>query len=283
MAISPTLTNPLPDVPGNPSLDDSIETPRLVRTHTLGIRADVANIETILSMLDKTGLTAARQTFLATFVNPSSVTLASRNNDYRLSLSRFDLVAPDGFGMCLAIRWLHGFRTQRISFDNTSLAPVVFDFAIRRGLSVALVGAKPGVAEQAAKRIREHFPDLRIVAALDGYGDFDEKIRRINGLSADIVICGMGGSMQENFLLRLSDSQWSGYGFTCGGFLDQLLDGYIYYPLWVNSMGLRWAYRLLKEPRRLWRRYLIEYPQFGVRLCHALASGASAGEFRRPG
>ena len=281
MSISPPLTDPAPDLPINESPGDINDKFGLVRTHTLGIRADVASIETILSMLNETA--KPRTAFLATFVNPSSVTLAKRNDNYRVSLEQFDLVAPDGFGMCVAIRWLHGLQAERISFDNTSLAPVLFDFASRRGLSVALVGAKPGVAEQAGQRIREHFPELRIVAALDGYGDVGDKIRRINELSADIVICGMGGNMQENFLLRLRDSQWPGYGFTCGGFLDQLLEGYLYYPIWVDSTGLRWAYRLLKEPRRLWRRYLIEYPQFGLRLFHALAKGATAEGYGRAG
>ncbi len=278
MSIFPTAAAP---VPGNIRIGDTVDMPALVKTHTLGIRADVVGVEAIVSMLDDAA--RAGTAFLATFVNPSSVTLAARNDNYRASLDHFDLVAPDGFGMCLAIKWLHGLPAERASFDNTSLAPILFDLASRHGLSVALVGAKPGIAGQAGERIREHFPNLHIIAAMDGYGDFDEKIRRINELSADIVICGMGGSMQENFLLRLRDSQWSGLGFTCGGFLDQLLEGYLYYPVWVNSTGLRWAYRLLKEPRRLWRRYLIEYPRFGMRLFHALARGATSGEYGRIG
>jgi N-acetylglucosaminyldiphosphoundecaprenol N-acetyl-beta-D-mannosaminyltransferase len=250
-------------------------TPAPVRTNTLGVTADVADIGTIFAMLDATVGGQAQPAFLATFVNPSSVALAARHDDFRAMLSRFDLVAPDGFGMCLAIRWLHGIAAPRISFDNTSLAPLVFDYASRKRLGVVFVGAKPGVSDRAGRRISEHFPNLDIVATLDGYGDIDEKIRRINQLGARVVICAMGAKMQEEFLLRLRDSQWSGLGFTCGGFFDQLAEGYLYYPIWVNSMGLRWAYRLLKEPRRLWRRYLIDYPQFGVRLFHALALGAT--------
>lgn len=55
---------------------------------------------------------------------------------------------------------------------------------------------------------------------------------------------------------------WRGWGFTCGGFLDQLGSGLYYYPQWVDQMNLRFAYRLLKEPRRLWRRYFFEYSRF---------------------
>ena len=72
----------------------------------------------------------------------------------------------------------------------------------------------------------------------------------------------MGAPRQEQFLINLKNAGWTGIGFTCGGFFDQIVDRVDYYPGWVDKMNLRFLYRLLKEPRRLWRRYLIDYQVF---------------------
>ena len=80
----------------------------------------------------------------------------------------------------------------------------------------------------------------------------------------------MGVPLQERFLLQLTDAGWNGVGITCGGFLDQLSQGVQYYPGWINSLNLRWAYRLMREPGRLWRRYLLDYPKFGIAVCKAI-------------
>jgi N-acetylglucosaminyldiphosphoundecaprenol N-acetyl-beta-D-mannosaminyltransferase len=204
----------------------------------------------------------AGKTFLTTFINPSAVALARRTPSFAKALARFDVVLPDGIGVVHAVMRLRALPVARISFDSTSLALPVFALAERTGRSVALVGGAPGVAEKAAAHIRQSFPGLNIVLALDGYGDRAQKIERLHALRPDIVVCGMGGVAQEDFLLALTEAGWRGCGFTCGGYLDQLGAGMQYYPAWVDRTNLRWAYRLAREPRRLWRRYLIDYQSF---------------------
>jgi len=204
----------------------------------------------------------AGETFLTTFINPSAVSLSRKNPGFKEALGRFDLVLPDGIGVVQAVSRLRGVSLARVSFDSTSLALPVFEMAERSGRTVVLVGGAPGVAQRAAANILEIFPAVRIVAALDGYGDRAEKIEQIREIRPDIVICGMGGVAQEKFMLSLVDAGWQGCGFTCGGYLDQLGAGLQYYPDWVDRANLRWAYRLVREPNRLWRRYLIDYQRF---------------------
>jgi N-acetylglucosaminyldiphosphoundecaprenol N-acetyl-beta-D-mannosaminyltransferase len=145
---------------------------------------------------------------------------------------------------------------------------------------MVLIGGEPEVAEKARARILEHFPGLRIAATFDGYGEIEAKVRAIKELQPDIVICGMGGVRQESFLLRLRGQGWRGWGFTCGGYLNQLHDGMSYYPPWIDATNLRWAYRLVREPGRLWRRYLIDYSHFGLLLLAALASKHRSSKHR---
>lgn len=218
----------------------------------------------------------AKDVVLVTFANPGAVPLARRSASFRRSLREFDIVLPDGIGLCLAMRWLHGLAARRISFDTTSLAPALFARARFRGLRIVLVGGVPKVAEQARAQIAAHFPGIQIIAAYDGYGDMAAKAASVAELRPDIVICGMGSVRQEAFLLELKHQGWRGWGFTCGGYLDQLIGGIAYYPRWIDAANLRWAYRLGREPGRLWRRYLIDYPHFGV-----LVLAASFRKLRR--
>jgi len=117
----------------------------LRRTTTLGIRVDSLALADLRRLIE----TAARSSgpVLFTFANPASVILAERDRAYRDLLEKFDIVLPDGIGLCWAIRRLHGFHAARVSFDTTSLAPLVFEFARQEKMSLALVGGRPGVAD----------------------------------------------------------------------------------------------------------------------------------------
>ncbi|CAH2599846.1 WecB/TagA/CpsF family glycosyltransferase [Rhodovastum atsumiense] len=258
--------------------DDEAQLPRrtVTRIRTLGVPLDTA--ETVNGYLDALPRKDAigRVAFIATFLNPASLLEAKRHPTLATTLDSFDLVMPDGIGACMAVRRLHGLTVARVSFDSTSLAPIVFEAAQRDGNTIALVGGRPGVARRAAEVLRHTFPDLAIVGTFDGYTPPGSTIAALRKLSPDIVICGMGVRRQEEFLLALRASGWTGSGFTCGGYLDQLADGFRYYPAWVDAINLRWAYRLYREPGRLWRRYCMDYPVF-----LALVIRAMAAKFRR--
>ena len=126
-----------------------------------------------------------------------------------------------------------------------------------------LVGGKDNVSEKAGRVFCELFPGLNVVASFSGYADDPERaIVALNAMENSAVICGMGAPRQERFLLKLKQSGWVGAGFTCGGFLDQVLEDIHYYPGWIDRYNLRFMYRLYREPGRLWRRYIIEYGVF---------------------
>jgi N-acetylglucosaminyldiphosphoundecaprenol N-acetyl-beta-D-mannosaminyltransferase len=214
--------------------------------------------------------------WLMTFVNPATSVVAARRPHLRCMLREFDIVAPDGIGMVVAMRMLHRRKAERISFDSTSLAPEIFHLAAARKLSVALIGGAPGIAQSAQDHIQNTYDGISIIGVFDGYRNENEVLAEVMALDPKIVIVGMGTMLQEGFLLKLVESGWKGIGFTCGGYLDQLaLKGTHYYPDWIDRYNLRWMYRFGMEPKRLWRRYLLEYPEFGLRLCYDLLRGSS--------
>lgn len=200
---------------------------------------------------------------LVTFVNPNACAIASRSSDFVQLLEAFDWVLCDGIGMVLAARHIWGITLDRAAFDLTSLAGPTCRWLVERRIPLVLVGGQLGVSERAAVRLRELFPGLMVLAAFNGYDNSPrEAIEFLKAHEDAAVLSAMGAPDQERFLIRLKATGWKGVGFTCGGFLDQLLEGVDYYPEWIDRNNLRFLYRLFKEPRRLWRRYLIDYQIF---------------------
>ena len=204
-----------------------------------------------------------KQAFIVTFVNPHACFVQGKHDDYTELLEAFDRVACDGIGMILACR-IAGLRyIEREAFDLTSMAPPVLDWAARNGKKVVLVGGREGIAGKAAAILQDMVPKLQIEACFSGYGNGPgAAMEYARKWQTDVVICGMGAPLQERFLVRLAATGWYGAGFTCGGFLEQTAQGGAYFPDWIDRLNLRFLYRLVREPRRLWRRYLVEYQVF---------------------
>jgi len=197
-----------------------------------------------------------------TFINPQSWAMVRRRPDYLEDLKRIDYVLPDGAGVSKACNFVTRLACPRVSFDMSSLAGPFFEALCREKADVMLVGSKPGVTDQVARKLRQRYADIRITGCDDGYGPVEGKVAHILKRNPRVVIIGMGVPYQEKALLALREAGFRGIAITCGGFFDQYLQAEAYYPAWVDRFNLRFAYRIYKEPARLWRRYLIDYQVF---------------------
>jgi exopolysaccharide biosynthesis WecB/TagA/CpsF family protein len=199
-----------------------------------------------------------------TFMNPYSW-LVNRDRGHA-DLDAFTIYA-DG----IALVWLYNLFCRasigRFAFDYSSVATPVFEDARKRSRPVSLIGGPDGVARAAAEVIRSRHPGIRIIDTRSGFfaTRADRDAALASAAQASVVIVGMGAPAQENFIAELWGTGWRGAAYTCGGFLEQIAgtDGE-YFPPWSNRLNLRWLYRLYKEPRRLWKRYLLDYPKFLV-------------------
>lgn len=219
---------------------------------------------------------------IVTFCNPQTLDLALRFPEFISLIEQFDLVFSDGILLSRVAGVLRSESVPRVSFDGNSLAAQVFRIASQHGLSIALVGAKAGVADKAATLLSGQGANIQYFR--NGYfsttSDENECIDSIVDKDIRIAIVGMGGFFQEQFALKLRASGWRGTLFTCGGYLDQLAEGSLtYYPRLINDMNLRAPYRVLKEPGRLIPRYTLGYLPFYKSSARALLSKIySAGE-----
>lgn len=185
-----------------------------------------------------------------TFLNPVSYLDALKHKELFAS---FDGIFADGGLLVKAIKSAYGVTVKRKSFDMTSLAPIVFSYAARTGKSVAIIATKQEMVEKAVANLEKSFQGLNICYYRNGYfkseKEKDEEAKKIVSLHPDILIVGMGIILQEQFLLKVRNAGYQGLGFTCGGFIHQTAqDKADYYPDWVDKHGLRFFYRMYKEP-----------------------------------
>jgi N-acetylglucosaminyldiphosphoundecaprenol N-acetyl-beta-D-mannosaminyltransferase len=198
---------------------------------------------------------------IASFVNPYSMLILANNEPVAESI---DYWYVDGISLVKAIEKYEQKNIGRFSFDDTSIAPLVFDFAKNNNKTVAIIGTKELIIQKAVMAIEKKFA-ISILYYRNGYfkNDFElqDCIDTISNKNIDIVICGMGTPYQEDFLIKLKKTRWDGYGFTCGGYLHQIATKENYYPVIFDKLNIRWMYRIIDEPKLL-KRYFYCYPIF---------------------
>lgn len=245
-------------------------------THRLaGIKVSALRREELLGAV-ATALDE-REPLRVSFLNPDYARRALLNRQLFDDVNSFDVVAVDGNGVRL-VTWLFGFTVPE-RLDTDSLAPDLFQLLAERGRAAFLFGCAPTVAQSAATRLEEHFPGLRIAGTEHGFHDVQRGhpgryapedseviVDRINDSDADLVVVSLPTPLQQRWVAEYGDRLRAPVVMTGGSYLDHVADGEgisgDWYPHWVDSLSLNWLYRLVKEPRRLWRRYTVESVQF---------------------
>lgn len=201
-----------------------------------------------------------------TFLNPVSYLDAIKNKQL---FHQFDGIFADGSLLVAAIRLLYGKKVTRRSFDMTSLAPQLLEYAEKTGKTLYIVASKQEQVEAAIAIFRNRYSGIRIIGYRNGYFSDEQaqldEARHIVEVAPDFLIVGMGAVMQERFLLKVKHAGFKGIGFTCGGFIHQTAENQIdYYPRWVDDYNVRFLYRIYREPHTRIR-YLMAGLIFPVR------------------
>ena len=200
------------------------------------------------------------------FVNAHCLNIAAKNIAYQRVLRQSDRLYPDGSGVALAMR-LHG-RRMTDNLNGTDLLPHLCESAAARGSSLFLLGGHDGVAEQAAANLQKQFPGLGIAGTQHGYfeeADTDRIIGKINSSGADILLVAMGVPHQELWIAAHREKLECGVAMGVGGLFDFFSERIPRAPLWLRRLGCEWVWRLLQEPARMWKRYLVGNPEFVLR------------------
>lgn len=232
------------------------------RVALLGIT--IAN-ETLSGAVDRIAqLAAGPRASQVSFVNADCFNIAARDADYRRVLDRSALVLADGIGVRLALDWFVG-TPLRDNVNGTDMFPRLCDAAAKLGLPVFFLGGQPGIAERVAENACKRVPGLQIAGVQDGFfapEDTDAVLADINRSGARILLVAMGAPRQEAWIAQHLAQLNVGVAIGVGGLFDFYSGRIARAPGWMREIGLEWVYRLLQEPGRMWRRYVVGNPLF---------------------
>ncbi len=236
-----------------------------LRFQVLGVSVDAVTVDELHRLLEQ--MVRAGEHSLVLNVNVHALNLASTLPWLREFYNKARLVFCDGAGVILGARILGHRIPQRITYADWMWQ--LAEFAAKHGLSMFFLGGRPGVAEEAAAKLRKRFPDLNIVGAHHGYYDKSAGgpdslgiIKSINAVRPDLLIVGFGMPLQERWLMENWEQIEARVALTGGAVFDYVSGRLRRPPQWMTKHGLEWLGRVLIEPRRLWRRYLVGNPSF---------------------
>lgn len=212
------------------------------------------------------------------FLNAHASNIACADERLMSALRAF-LVLPDGVGVDIAARLLYG-EPFPANLNGTDFVPALLE-ATRRPLTVGLLGARRDNVERAAAALSRRCPQHRFVIVSDGFfSPLDEPavLARAAAIRPDVLLVAMGVPKQEFFVAGRITQEHATVAFAVGALFDFLSEAIPRAPAWVRSMRLEWLFRLLIEPGRLWRRYLLGNPVF---LFHVFCQKL-AGAWSRP-
>ena len=184
--------------------------------------------------------------------NPEFILSAKKDETFRAVLNQADLSLPDGVGVVYAAKILG--RPLKGRAPGVDFAQGLMERMAQTGDKLFLLGAKPGVAEQAAENLRRAHPDLVICGTHDGYFKEDEPvIEAIRTAGADVVFVCLGAPKQELWMAQNGAKTGARLAVGLGGCLDVFAGNVQRAPEAWQKAGMEWLYRLIKEPSRIGR------------------------------
>ena len=210
------------------------------------------------------GLIATGRPHQVVLANAHTLNLACDDPAYRGLLRDADLVLRDGAGIELAARLARSHAGH--NFVGTDFVPGLLGALGPAEVRVFLFGGHPGVTEQAARELARRGRHVRIVGAVPGYGAFERVVQQVRAARPHILLVALGNPLQEQWIDEHLAQLGVPVSIGVGGLFDYLAGRVPRAPRWMLRLRVEWLFRLVVEPRRLWRRYVMGNPRFVWRL-----------------
>ena len=233
----------------------------------LGIRVNDVSATGVLDYMES-AIQAGRQAVIF-HANAFAANLAGRHGWMREALRGAQMVFCDGDGIRWGCRILGLSVPPKVTYARW--LPMVGDWCAQRGHTIYFLGGRPGVAERAAERYRESHPGIRIAGTHHGYfeksgPESDAVVAEINRARPDVILVCFGMPVQERWVHDNAHKIATHVLLTGGAALDYAAGVASLTPQWMIRLELEWLYRFLREPRRLFTRYVVGNPEFLLRV-----------------
>ncbi|MBS0661457.1 MAG: WecB/TagA/CpsF family glycosyltransferase [Verrucomicrobia bacterium] len=258
----------------------------VARKHNvLGVLVDATNYDEATARILEAA--HASRPFTVSALAVHGVMTGVDDPEHRHRLNAFDLIVPDG----QPVRWMlnaaHG-TGLRDRVYGPFLTMRVCEAAARAGLPIYLFGSTTAVQERLRQSLRERFPGIVIAGGQPSRfrtasaEEIASDVAAIRASGARLTLCGLGCPRQEVWAYEMRERLGMPI-LAVGAAFDFLAGNLSMAPAWMQARGLEWLYRLLVEPRRLWRRYLILNPRYAWRCARQLLGKAYPVKAPAPG
>lgn len=204
------------------------------------------------------------ESLLLTYFNQHCFNIYNEDQTYQQILNTKFKVYQADLGVFLAIKFLEPIKVKKI--DATAMNETIMNELVEKKIPLIIVGGKfepEFIRNEAAKR------GINLVSYQHGYfqeSQIDEVIRNLNNLKNKVFIVGMGVPYQEVFAKKLSEILDSKIVICVGSFLEFYFGTKRRTPVFIRKIGLEWMFRIITDPKRMWKRYIIGIPVFFYRV-----------------
>lgn len=185
------------------------------------------------------------------------------DSDFKEAYDHCDLVLPDGHPLLWAGRFLGTPFKEKV--PGSDLLPRFCEVSAEKGYRLFFLGAGPGVAQKAAEILQKKNPGLQVVGTYSPpYGfENDERenqkiVKMIREARPDVLFVALGAPKQEKWIYKYKDQYQVPVSIGVGASFDFVAGKVKRAPRWMTDHGLEWLWRMIQEPKRLWKRYLID-------------------------
>ncbi len=216
----------------------------------LGVPIARINMEAAVARVEE--FIADRAPHMIVTSDGASIVRAHDDAEYQDIVQHADIVTADGRGVVWMARVLGLAVTDRVS--GVDMMDRLCQIAAEKGYSVYLVGAEPGVAEEAAREMQRRYPALTVAGVQHGYFSPEEEPAVVQAIAAakpNILFVAFGAPRQEKWIRRHQEAIGASVAIGVGGSFDVFAGRVARAPLWMQQAGLEWLYRALREPKRL--------------------------------
>ncbi|MGM0214811.1 WecB/TagA/CpsF family glycosyltransferase [Enterococcus sp. AZ109] len=190
-------------------------------------------------------------------VNSNKVVLSHRNTEIKQIIQQADMVSADGYSVVRACQWIKKKKIERVTGIDTMIE--LLKRAEEEGLSVYFLGTKEAILNQLLQVMKEQYPNLKIAGAQHGFfKDEQAVVEAIAACQPNMLFIGMTSPYKEEFVSKYKRALNANLIMGVGGSFDVLAGEISRAPAWMQRSGLEWLHRFMKEPQRLYKRYIFE-------------------------
>ena len=230
------------------------------RIEIMGCPMDVATIAETVDAIDQA--VSKNQFTQHVVVNVAKLVNMQKDQVLNSSVRECDIINIDGMGVVLGARFLGHKISERVA--GIDLFHELVSMSAKKGYPIYLLGSKDEVVNNTTTKLKILYPKIKIAGFHHGYfwEDEDAMVKKIHASGAKLLFVAITSPKKENFINRWKQELGVTFVMGVGGTFDVVSGKVKRAPLWMQKYGLEWFYRVMQEPQRMWKRYLITNIKF---------------------